>query len=148
MALAPPGLLPVQTGRDSCIGTWTVAVLKNWNLLLKIYVWEAEYSEPAAVAAGLSHLYTGLAFLSHLKKRKAFIDQSSSSLRSQNRISFSYICHILLFPVELEIQFSQWLAKGRLTIAIYDPPRIIKINLITAITTIANIYCILIVGNV
>lgn len=93
-------------------------------------------------------IWTGLAFLSHLKKRKAFKDQSLSSLRSQNHISFSYMCHILLFPVELEIQFSQWLAKGRLTIAIYDPPRIIKINLIIAITTIANIYCILIVNNV
>lgn len=58
------------------------------------------------------------------------------------------MCHILLFPEELEIQFSQWLAKGRLTIAIYDPPRIIKINVIIAIIMIANIYCILIVGNV
>lgn len=58
------------------------------------------------------------------------------------------MCHILLFPEELEIQFSQWLAKGRLAITIYDQPRIIKINVIIAIKLIANLYCILIVGNV
>lgn len=58
------------------------------------------------------------------------------------------MCHILLFVEELEIQFSHWLTKERLAIAIYDPPRIIKINAIIAIIMIDNIYCILIMGNV